>query len=90
MLGALIGEAAADTELASALHDRIVAPRRPSSPARLARGRPRLLVPIDTAADLIARPLYHRALIVGEPIDERFINSVVSATIDPGPEAPEA
>jgi AcrR family transcriptional regulator len=81
VLGALIGEAASDPELATALREHVVAPRRAELTARLSRVPDEVLVPLDAAVDQIVGPLYFRALIAGSAIDDNFVDSIVDAVV---------
>ena len=81
VLGALIGEAATNAELTAALRERVIAPRRAEFTSRLQHEEHRLSVDPDIAVDQLVGPLYHRALIVDEPIDDRFISAIIGAAI---------
>ena len=83
VLGALIGEAASDPELARALRERVVAPRRAELMARLAHEPDRLAVPLADTVDQIVGPLYFRTLISGADSDDEFVDSIVSAIVRP-------
>ena len=85
VLGALIGEAASDPELASALREHVVAPRRAELVARLSRVPDDVLVPLDAAVDQIVGPIYFRALIEGSTIDDQVVESIVDAVVRPVP-----
>jgi EmrB/QacA subfamily drug resistance transporter len=80
-VGALIVAAAAHPELESALHNQVVAPRQHDLAERLGRviatehhiGR----ISTEVAADLLIGPLYMRALISAQPIDDQLIQTVM-------------
>lgn len=77
----MIGEAATNADLTAALRERVIAPRRAEFTNRLQRDEHRLRLPLDIAADQLIGPLYHRALIVDEPIDDRFIESIIAGAL---------
>jgi EmrB/QacA subfamily drug resistance transporter len=81
VLGALIGEAASDPELATTLREQVVAPRRAELAARLSLEPGRLLMPVDAAVDQIVGPIYYRALIAGADIDDHLVDSIVDAVV---------
>jgi hypothetical protein len=81
----LAATAAGDPELESALHERLVAPRRAELADRIGRGisagqASAHLTP-GVVADVLMGPLYLRALITGEPIGTDFIESLVDLAI---------
>jgi EmrB/QacA subfamily drug resistance transporter len=85
VIGALAATAAGDPELESALHDRLVGPRRAELADRIQRGinagqASAHLAP-GVVADVLMGPLYLRALITGEPIGPEFIESLVDLAI---------
>ncbi len=81
VLGALIGEASSDPELATTLREQVVAPRRAELAARLSLEPGRLRMPIDAAVDQIVGPIYYRALITGADIDDHLVDSIVDAVV---------
>jgi AcrR family transcriptional regulator len=83
VLGALIGEASSDPALATALRERVVAPRRAELVARLSQEPDRLAVPIGDAVDQVVGPLYFRTLIEGSDSDDDFVNSIVTTILRP-------
>jgi EmrB/QacA subfamily drug resistance transporter len=82
ILGALVAEAASDPELARALRERVVGPRRAEVTARLNIDAGRLRVAPDVAIDQLVGPLFHRALIVDSPIDEALLDAAVAGVVD--------
>ncbi len=83
VLGALVAEAGTNPELAHALRERVLAPRRRELTERLEREPGRLQVPTDDALDQLFGPLYYRAVIVGEPITDGFVRTLLSAVLQP-------
>lgn len=81
VLAALIGEAASDPELARALREQVVAPRRAELAARLSLEPDRLIVPVDAAVDQVVGPIYYRTLIAGAEIDDHLVDSIVDAVV---------
>jgi EmrB/QacA subfamily drug resistance transporter len=81
IFGSLISEATSDPELSTALRERVFAPRRAELATRLAEDPSHLAVPVDSVADLLIGPLYHRALIVGEPVDRALCDAVVHSVV---------
>jgi EmrB/QacA subfamily drug resistance transporter len=81
VLAVLIGEAASDPELATALRAQAVAPRRAELTARMSLAPDEVIVPLDTAVDQIVGPIYFRALIDGAPIDDQLVDSIVDAVV---------
>jgi EmrB/QacA subfamily drug resistance transporter len=81
VLGALVAEAGSDVDLARALRERVLGPRRLEVEARLRRARDQLRVPLDAAVDQLFGPVYYRAVIVESPIDDEFLDSVLSSVI---------
>ncbi len=77
VLGALVAEAATDPALATVLRDRVVTPRRRALATRLDADAERLAVPVDAAVDQLVGPLYFRALLIGEPVDEALVAAIV-------------
>jgi AcrR family transcriptional regulator len=72
VIGRLIGEAAEDEELAVALRERLIGPRREAVRTMVRRAIDRGELPPDTRVDLLVDvligPLFHRLLITGEPV----------------------
>jgi AcrR family transcriptional regulator len=91
---ALIGQAQHDPEVARVFQQRYLNERRALDRAILergvARGDLRGDTDLDLAIDMIYGPVYHRVLLTGLEVDERFIDGLVSnvmAAIAP-PERP--
>ncbi len=72
MIGRLVGEAAEDEELAVALRERLIGPRREAVRTMVRHTMDRGELPPDTRVDLLVDvligPLFHRLLITGEPV----------------------
>jgi EmrB/QacA subfamily drug resistance transporter len=83
VLGALIGEAASNPELAHALRARVLAPRRDELTARLSQEPDRLATPLDDTVDQIVGPLYFRTLISGSDSDDDLVDSIVTTVLRP-------
>jgi AcrR family transcriptional regulator len=81
VLGALIGAAASDPELADALREQVVAPRRAELAARLSLEPEPLKVPVDAAVDQVVGPIYYRAVVAGETVDDRLVDSIVNSIV---------
>jgi AcrR family transcriptional regulator len=81
VLVALVAEGASDPELAKALRERVVGPRRAEVAARLALEPDRLKVVPEAAVDQLVGPIYHRALIVDTPIDEVLLDAIVAGIV---------
>ena len=83
--GQLIAEGARDPALAAALRTRSLAPRRVALIAMIDRGIARGELPADTdqpvLADLLVGPLYHRALVTGEPVDHDIARRIVATVM---------
>jgi AcrR family transcriptional regulator len=79
VLTTLVAEAASDPELADTLRRRILAPWRSELAARLASDPEHLAVPVDAALDMLAGPIHHRAVIVGDPVDDDLIDALVTS-----------
>jgi AcrR family transcriptional regulator len=83
--GSLVAEAARDPALADALRDRLLGPRRRALlemiDRAVARGELEPTVDRDLLADLLVAPLYHRALITGEAIDDDVARRIVDALV---------
>jgi AcrR family transcriptional regulator len=85
VIGVLVAAAAGEPQLERALHDRLVAPRHAQFAARIQRGVDEGqatggLAPA-VAADVLTGPLYFRALITGEPIDDALIDTIVDLVL---------
>ena len=86
VLGVLVAEAGTDPDLAHALRERVLGPRRRELAERLERDDGSF-GSTDAALDRLFGPLFYRAVIMGAPIDDRFIDSVLSSVLDPAPVA---
>jgi AcrR family transcriptional regulator len=79
--GGLVAEAARDPALAAALRDRLLGPRRRALlemiDRAIRRGELEPTIDRDVLADLLVAPLYHRALITGEPLDDDVPRRIV-------------
>lgn len=79
---ALIGQAQHDAEVARAFQQRFLDERRALDRTILergvGRGELRGDTDLDLAIDMIYGPLYHRVLLTGLPVDDRFIDRLVS------------
>jgi hypothetical protein len=81
VLTTLVAEAASDPELGEALRRRILAPWRSELSARLAADRDRLAVPVDAALDMLVGPIHHRAVVVGQPVDDALLDALVTTLV---------
>jgi AcrR family transcriptional regulator len=85
VIGQLIASGARDPELADALRTRLLTPRRIALVAMIDRGVERGELASDTdrdiLADMLVAPLYHRALVSGEPIDHGVAHRIVEAVL---------
>jgi EmrB/QacA subfamily drug resistance transporter len=85
VIGQLIAAGARDPELADALRTRLLAPRRAALVHMIDLGVGRGELAADTdrdiLADLLVAPLYHRALVSGEPIDHTVAHRIVEAVM---------
>ena len=86
VLGVLVAEAGTDPDLAHALRERVLGPRRRELAERLERDDGSF-GSTDAALDRLFGPLFYRAVIMGAPIDDRFIDSVLSSVLGPAPVA---
>ncbi|HEY3725239.1 MAG TPA: DHA2 family efflux MFS transporter permease subunit [Acidimicrobiia bacterium] len=72
VIGRLIGEAAEDPDLTSALRERLIGPRREAVRTMVRRAIDRGELPtatrVDLLVDVLIGPLFHRLLITGEPV----------------------
>lgn len=79
---ALIGQAQHDADVARTFQQRFLNERRALDQRILergvARGDLRSDTDLDLVTDLIYGPVYHRVLLTGLPIDDRFIDGLVS------------
>jgi hypothetical protein len=86
-MGRSVIAAAGDPELETALHKLVVAPRQHDFADRIRRSiatEHRVdRIPTSLAADILVGPLYMRALISGEPIDDQFIETLVDLVVPP-------
>jgi Tetracyclin repressor-like, C-terminal domain len=82
----LVAEAGTDPDLAHALRERVLGPRRRELADRLQRDDGSV-GPTDVALDRLFGPLFYRAVIMGAPIDDEFIDSVLSSVLGPAPVA---
>ena len=81
VLGALVAEAASNPDLADTLRERVMGPGRAELAARLTADQDHLAVPVDAAVDLIVGPIHHRAIVLGEPVDDTLLDAVVSSVV---------
>jgi AcrR family transcriptional regulator len=81
VLLALIGEAQHDQEMARVFHERYLDPQRRAERAMLERGVASGELPpgldIDRALDMLAGPVFYRALVTGGPISPAFTDRIV-------------
>src|ERR1700689_847158 len=79
---ALIGEAQHDADVARTFQQRFLDERRALDRTILergvARGDLRSDTDLDLVIDMIYGPVYHRVLLTGLPVDDRFIDGLVS------------
>jgi AcrR family transcriptional regulator len=79
---ALIGQAQHDADVARAFRQRFSSERRALDLTILergvARGDVRGDVDLDLVVDMIYGPVYHRVLLTGLPVDDEFIDGLVS------------
>lgn len=87
MLTVLVDEVVNDPELADAVRERVLRPRRAELAGRLAREPDRINVPIETAVDQLVSPIFQRALLLGSPADDEFLDGIVSSIIGTEPQA---
>jgi hypothetical protein len=86
-LAGLVGAASHDAELASVLRDGVIGWRKQAMGELLARGvrrgdvRPD--VPVDIARELGQSVLWHRFLISGDTLDDRFLQRLVDEVLVP-------
>jgi AcrR family transcriptional regulator len=83
VLGALVAEAASDPSLADTLRERVMGPGRAELAARLAADRDQLAVPVEAAVDMLVGPIHHRAIVLGEPVDDALLDAVVASISRP-------
>jgi AcrR family transcriptional regulator len=85
VVAALIEETHTDPEFAKLYHERFVNPRRDPARALLRRAINRGEIPADTdvevALDLLYGALFHRLLHAHAPLNDRFVENVVDATL---------
>jgi EmrB/QacA subfamily drug resistance transporter len=86
VIGQLIASGTHDPELADALRTRLLTPRRLALVHMIDRGVERGELASDTdrdiLADMLVAPLYHRALVSGEPIDHDVAHRIVEAAMN--------
>jgi AcrR family transcriptional regulator len=86
--GELIAQAARDPALADALRSRLLAPRRAALIHMIDRGVARGELPANidrpVLADLLVGPLYHRALVSGEPVNHDVARRIVATVMAGG------
>jgi AcrR family transcriptional regulator len=82
VLGALVVECAADPQLATALRERVVAPRRAELISRLQEEPTALRVPVDAAIDILTGPIYHRSMISNTPPDDVLVDAIIRCLLD--------
>jgi hypothetical protein len=82
LMRALVGQAESDPEIARAIRERWLAPRRAVTAEILrtgiARGEIRPDIDIGVAADQLFAPVYHRLFFGHEPLDEHLADRLVS------------
>jgi AcrR family transcriptional regulator len=83
VLGAIGAEAGANLELAQALREGVLAPRRGELTERLEREATRLRVPTDVALDQLFGALYYRAVIMGTPVTDEFLRTLLAGVLNP-------
>ena len=85
IIGQLIAQGARDPALADTLRTRLLAPRRAALIRMIDRGIERGELPADTdrpvLADLFVGPLYHRALVSGEPVNHDVARRIVATVL---------
>jgi AcrR family transcriptional regulator len=85
VVAALIEETHTDPTFATLYHERFVNPRRAPARAILRHAIERDEIPQDTnievAVDLLYGPLFHRLLHAHAPLNDRFVEDVVDATV---------
>ncbi|HVW31571.1 MAG TPA: DHA2 family efflux MFS transporter permease subunit [Acidimicrobiia bacterium] len=85
VLGALIREATTDPQLAEALRERVMAPRRAELDRRIAACAAELRVPVELAGDLLIGPVYFRAIIRHADYDPGLARACVAAVLTGSP-----
>jgi AcrR family transcriptional regulator len=85
VIGQLVAAATRDEALADALRTRLLGPRRIALMEMIDRGVERGELAADTdravLADMLVGPLYHRALVSGEPVDHDVAHRLVAAVM---------
>jgi AcrR family transcriptional regulator len=85
VVAALIEETHSDPEFARLYHERFVSPRRDPARALLTRAIERGQIPAETdievTLDLLYGALFHRLLHAHAPVNDRFVENVVDATL---------
>lgn len=93
ILGNLIGEAAANPQLAEQFRQRLVQPRRDALVVMIDRAVARGELPSDVdrgvLADVLIGPLLHRTIITGEAVDQTVAGHVVELALS-GAERPDS
>ena len=82
LMRALVGQAECDPEIAKAIRERWLAPRRAVTAEILrlgiANGEIRPDIDIGVAADQLFAPIYHRLFFAHEPLDDRLADRLVA------------
>jgi AcrR family transcriptional regulator len=85
VFGSLIAEAGRDEDLSQALQERLVRPRQRELSARLdraiERGETRLTTSIPVACTQLVGPVYFRALVSLDPVDDELLRAVVDGVL---------
>lgn len=81
LMRALVGQAERDPEIARAIRERWLAPRRAVSAeilrTAMARGEIRPDIDVDVAADQLFAPIYHRLFFGHAPLDDQLADQLV-------------
>lgn len=85
LIGAMVDQMARKPEFAAAVRGGFLGSRREAARTVLERARDRGEIPetadLHFAVDMLAAPLYYRALVTGAPIDEGLAKTVVAAVM---------
>jgi AcrR family transcriptional regulator len=85
LMRALVGQAERDPEIARAIRERWLAPRRAVSVeilrAGMASGEIRPDIDIEVALDQLYAPVYHRLFFAHEPLDDGLADRLVTQTL---------
>jgi AcrR family transcriptional regulator len=85
LIAALLAEVQTDPAFASEYRERFVSPRRDPARQIFRRAAERGELPrstdVEVATDLLYGPLWHRLLHGHAPLNDRFVQSIVDATI---------